>query len=169
MTNQTSELTQGIIREFRRRVFEESSARIRFCLSQLNENEVWHRPNNNSNSIGNLILHLDGNVRQWILSGLAEQTDARQRDTEFELDRRETISTLMNRLSSLQIEVDPILDQVNATMLLQVRSVQVYQESGLSILLHVMEHFTYHTGQIVWITKALKDKNLGFYSYLDSG
>jgi len=135
-------------------------------INDSNTNEVWKmnwRPNENSNSIGNLALHLCGNVRQWILSGLGNQEDTRTRDQEF--NQREAINrdVLIKDLNKLQEEVDQVLSQVVAKDLLHKRKVQIYQESGISILIHVIEHFSYHVGQISWITKMLLDESLAYY------
>ena len=75
---------QAMIQETERRLFDESVPRIKKCLSLVTESEVWYVPNQETNSIGNLILHLNGNVRQWILSGLLGQFDFRKRQQEFD-------------------------------------------------------------------------------------
>jgi uncharacterized damage-inducible protein DinB len=163
----SQELAAILIREFRRRVWEESLPRILQCLDQLSEEEIWYRPNENSNSIGNLVWHLEGNARQWIRNGLGGEKDERDRVSEFDRDRREGAEDLKKRLTRLQAELDPVLEKVSPHELTRSRPVQVYEESGMSILIHVIEHFSYHTGQIAWITKALRDKDLGFYAYLN--
>lgn len=169
MNESSNALTAILIHEFRRRVFEEYIPRILYCLDQLSEEEVWHRPNESSNSIGNLVLHLEGNARQWIRSGLGGEKDERDRPSEFDRAERERIEDLKKRLQKLPEELDPMLLKVGPEELIRSRPVQVYEESGMSILIHVIEHFSYHTGQIAWITKALKDKDLGFYAYLNPG
>ena len=77
------EITRALKKEVRRRLFEECLPRIEICLNKLSEEQVWWRPNKESNSIGNLILHLEGNVRQWILTGIGGEADNRKRDSEF--------------------------------------------------------------------------------------
>src|SRR4026209_2602342 len=64
--------------------------KIERCLERLTDEQIWWRANEESNSIGNLVLHLCGNARQWIISGVGGQPDARVRDTEFQ--QREVIS-----------------------------------------------------------------------------
>ncbi len=169
MKDRSEELTTILVREFRRRVWEESIPRILHCLDQLSEDEIWHRPNENSNSIGNLVWHLEGNARQWIRSGLGGEKDERDRPSEFGREKREGREDLKKRLTDLQADLDPMLEKVSPSELTRQRPVQVYEESGLSILIHVIEHFSYHTGQIAWITKALQNKDLGFYAYLNPG
>lgn len=158
------DLHQLLITETKRRLFQEGIPRIKKCLAQLSEAEIWHRPNGNSNSVGNLILHLSGNVRQWIIAGLGKQDDNRKRDTEFE--ERGPIATdiLIQMLDDLIVEVSVILDKTTPRDLTDIHEVQVYQETGLSILVHVVEHFSYHVGQITYFTKWKKDMDTKYYS-----
>ena len=145
------------------RLYDESLPRILKCLEQLTEKQVWWRPNESSNSIGNLVLHLCGSVSQWIGSGLGGFPDTRTRQAEF--DRREGINReeLSQLLSSTMEQIKPVISNLPADELLNKRSVQTFEESGLAILVHVTEHFSYHTGQIAYITKMLTDNPLGFY------
>ena len=145
------------------RLYDESLPRILKCLEQLTEKQVWWRPNESSNSIGNLVLHLCGNVSQWIGSGLGGFPDTRTRQAEF--DKREGINReeLSQLLSSTMEQIKPVISNLPADELLNKRAVQTFEESGLSILIHVTEHFSYHTGQIAYITKMLTDNPLGFY------
>ena len=156
-------LRDALIREVIRRLYDESLARILKCIDQLNDAQIWWRPNENSNSIGNLVLHLCGNVRQWIYAGLGANDDYRNRQTEF--DERGPIpkKELISRLTSTMELVKPIILNVTADELLKKRPVQTFEETGLTILVHVTEHFSYHTGQIAYISKELLDKPLGFY------
>ena len=158
-----TQITAEIVREVKHRLYGECLARIYSCLHKLTDDQVWWRPNENSNSIGNLILHLNGNVRQWILTGLGGQTDTRKRQQEF--DQREKIpkERLWQILNESMQELIPVLDETTPEKLLNKRPVQTFEESGLTILIHVTEHFSYHTGQISWITKMLTSEDLGFY------
>jgi len=153
----------ALIQEVLLRLYDESLPRILKCIDQLTDEQIWWRPNETSNSIGNLVLHLCGNVSQWIGSGLGGFPDARARQSEF--DRREGISKeeLSQLLQSTMDQVLPVISNVPVEELLRKRAVQTFQESGLSILVHVAEHFSYHTGQIAYITKMLTDSPLGFY------
>lgn len=146
-----------------RRLFDECIPRIMSCLEKLTDIQVWWRPNENSNSVGNLVLHLNGNVRQWILSGLAGQEDTRERQAEFKTGRQPGRKQLANLLISLQKDTEPVISRITVPELLSVRPVQIYRESGIAILIHVAEHFSYHTGQIAYITKMLLDEQVHFY------
>lgn len=152
-----------LITETKRRLFEESVTRLKKCLNQLTEEETWYRPNEHSNSMGNITLHLCGNVRQWILTGLGKQNDNRTRQQEF--DERGPISTkaLIQKVDNLMLEVEKVLDSITSEMLLEKHKVQVYEETGLSILIHVVEHFSYHVGQITYFVKWCKDIDTKYY------
>ncbi len=157
----------ALVAETKRRLIEESVPRIKKCLAQLSEPEVWYRPNDNSNSIGNLILHLCGNVRQWIVSGLGKSPDHRIRQAEFDERGPVPVQKMMEDLDALMVEVNAVLDRLTPEDLLKMHPVQVFEESGLSILVHVVEHFSYHTGQITYAVKAMKDLDTGYYSQLN--
>ena len=155
---------EAVVKETKKRMMEESIPRLKKCLDQLSEAEIWHRPNEHSNSVGNLVLHLCGNVRQWILSGLGKQEDIRERQQEFDEQGPVPKEILLDRLDKLMAEVDECLQELDPKALLEKHPVQVYQESGLGILLHVVEHFSYHVGQIVYVVKATRDMDMGFYA-----
>lgn len=149
--------------EIKRRLFEESQVRLERCLNELSESDIWWRPNENSNSVGNLVLHLCGNARQWILAGLGGAMDQRSRQAEF--DERGPISRaeLIQKVREVMAEVDGVLDRLTPGDLERPIIVQGFDETGLSILIHVVEHFSYHVGQIAYIVKARLDKQTNFY------
>ena len=164
MQNQSTTLTTAFIAEIKRRLFEESMVRLKKCLAELTEAQIWYRPNNASNSIGNLVLHLHGNVRQWVVAGLGKNKDIRERQKEFDEQGPIPTEQLLADMKQLMVEVDAILNQVTPNDLLEVRNVQGYQESGLSILVHITEHFSYHVGQMTYIVKMLKNMDMGYYA-----
>ncbi len=155
---------EALVKEVIYRLYEECVPRILKCLDQLNEEEIWWRPNEASNSIGNLVLHLCGNVRQWIYAGLGGFPDHRARQTEF--DTREGISKaeLATLLQDTMETVKPVIAGLPVEELLRSRPVQTFEETGLTILIHVTEHFSHHTGQIAYITKMRSAKPLDFYA-----
>ncbi len=153
--------------EFRRRIIEEYIPRISRCVALLSPEEIWHRPGPESNAIGNLLLHLEGNVRQWVHCGIAEQTDIRNRDLEFSATAA-SIDThpdeLVERLRETAEQAATIVDDLGPHDLLEQRCFQErYDETCLSAVLHVMEHFSGHAGQIYAFTKQLKAVDLKFY------
>ncbi|MDX2072020.1 MAG: DinB family protein [Haliscomenobacter sp.] len=149
--------------EIKRRLFEESQVRLERCLNELSEADIWWRPNENSNSAGNLVLHLCGNARQWILAGLGGALDQRRRQAEF--DERGPIlrAELIQKVGEVMSEIDEVLDRLKPEDLERPILVQGFDETGLSILIHVVEHFSYHVGQMAYIVKARLDKQTNFY------
>lgn len=153
----------ALIAEAKRRMFDESQPRIVQCLNTLTIEQVWRRPNPQSNSVGNLVLHLCGNIRQWIISGLGGAPDHRKRDSEFNEQGRIPVAELVQRFNDTMAEACSTLDRIDPATLLEVRRVQGFNETGLSIIVHVVEHLSYHTGQIAYVTKAAAGTDLAFY------
>ena len=146
---------------------EESIERIVKCVKILNKEEIWERPNGSSNSIGNLIIHLNGNITQYILSSLGGIDDNRERDQEFRTDVNPKSEIILEGLRSTISDSIDIIRDLSEEEFLKTRSVQGFELSGQGIIIHVVEHLSYHTGQIAFWTKALKNKDLGFYAGLD--
>jgi uncharacterized damage-inducible protein DinB len=137
--------------------------KIQICLETLTETDVWWRANAASNSIGNLVLHLSGNARQWVIHGVGGRPDVRQRQTEF--DRREGLAPaqLATQLRGTMDEVDAVLAQVDPSVLLESRRIQGLETTVFGAIFHVVEHFSTHTGQIVMLTKIRTGRDLGFW------
>ena len=150
--------------EFERRLYTEGYARIVQCLGYLSEEEVWARPNEQTVSIGNLILHLSGNVRQWICAGLGLHEDVRKRDLEFSTEGGFSKVALMESIKRTIIEAQEVVEKLSVDDLAKTYEVQVYEESGLSIVVHVIEHFSYHIGQITYAVKSLKSIDTQYYT-----
>ena len=159
----SDDLRDALVREVEYRLYTECLPRIIKCIDQLDNDRIWWRPNENSNSVGNLILHLCGNVRQWIYTGLGKNEDVRNRQTEFDERKGIDKEELKEKLVATMALVRPVISNIPTEELLNIRSVQTFEETGLTILVHVTEHFSYHTGQIAYITKMILDKPLGFY------
>ena len=157
------QLWDAIVKEMKRRLFDESLERLYKCLRELSTEEIWYKPNANSNSVGNLVLHLCGNARQWLMSGLCQQEDIRNRQAEFDDAAALPKDQLIELLHQLKTDITQCIDQLTPEVLLENRPVQTFQENGLSIIIHVIEHFSYHVGQITYFTKLRKDINLGYY------
>jgi uncharacterized damage-inducible protein DinB len=160
-------LARALISECENRLFDESLPRLRKCLGMLSEEEIWSRPNSEANSVGNLVLHLCGNVRQWVCTGLGGQADVRDRAREF--SERGPIPTreLIERLELTMAEARAVIRELDVHTLLEKRPVQIYEENAVTILIHVTEHFSYHVGQIAYFVKARKGGDLGFYAGAD--
>jgi uncharacterized damage-inducible protein DinB len=139
--------------------------KIERCLEKLSDDQIWWRANEESNSIGNLILHLCGNARQWIVCGIGSAPDARDRDSEFE--QRDLIprDELVTLLHSTLTDVDATLQSVNPSTLLEYRKIQGNDVDILEAVFHVTEHFSMHAGQIFLLTKLLTATDLHFYDF----
>ena len=147
-----------------KKLIEEGIDRILKCLTLLNNEQINYRPNQNSNSIANQVFHLNGNVRQWFLSAICGHEDARKRNEEFDLNLKVSSNKLEACLSKLKIDIVDELNSIDGLDLSAYQKVQCYEETNLAVLIHVMEHFSYHVGQITYITKMLADVDTGYYA-----
>jgi uncharacterized damage-inducible protein DinB len=146
---------------------DENIPRIEKCLNLLSEDEVWHKPNANLNSVGNLLLHLCGNITQYIISSLGGDPDKRLRDEEFEAKGGYTKAQLFDKISNTINKACEVINNASPEELMRVRSVQGFEYSGMGNVIHVAEHLSYHVGQIAFLTKVLTNKELGFYAGQD--
>ena len=141
-------------------------SRIETCLGTLNQDQVWARGSDNENAVGNLVLHLCGNVRQWIVAGVGGQPDIRDRDAEFSAQGGVSVSDLSQRLRATVEEAVAVVTAVPAERLMERMVVQKYDVTVLEAIYHVVEHFSEHTGQIIFATKMLTGSDLGFHRHL---
>ena len=162
----SGELTRSFLDVSRHRLIKEFWPRIGTCLDSLTDEQVWWRPNESSNSIGNLLLHLNGNVTQWILSALGGMEDKRNRDAEFAEREQVPMAVLRDTVGGTLADVDRVLIGLTTADLLRVHMIQGYEVSGMEAVYHVVEHFGMHYGQILYITKLVTGGDLGFYRHL---
>jgi|SRR5579863_2458122 len=146
------------------KTIDENTMKIKACMKQLDESEIWFRHNEHVNSVGNIILHLCGNIRQYIISSLGGAPDIRERDLEFSTEGGFTNADLTAKWQETIREAKMIIARANPENLLRHRVVQGTKHSGISIIIHVTEHYSYHTGQIIFLTKLYKNMDMGFYS-----
>jgi uncharacterized damage-inducible protein DinB len=146
----------------------ELSSRIETCLGELTEEQVWARGKQSENAVGNLVLHLCGNVGQWIVSTLGGHPDQRVRDAEFAARGGLRKTDLAARLRSTVDEALQVIGGLPEEQLAARHVIQGYDVSVLEAIYHVVEHFSMHTGQIIFITKLLTTADLGFYRHLES-
>lgn len=142
------------------------SGRIQDCLTKLNYEQVWTRNTDNENSVGNLVLHLCGNVGQWIGSGVAGKPDTRERDKEFAARGNVQPAELSQRLAASISEANGILRNLDPARLSEMTTVQKYNLTVMEAIYHVVEHFAQHTGQIIFATKLLTGQDLAYYKHL---
>jgi hypothetical protein len=151
-------------REFRRRLIDEQVPRIGRCLELLGDHDVWQRQHEHGNSVGNLVLHLSGNTTQWILATFGAVADERQRPAEFAAAGGPSASELRARLTRTYEHACAVVAAQPVAELLRQRRIQGrYDETGLSAILHVLEHCSGHAYQIYALTKAIRGVDLRFY------
>jgi uncharacterized damage-inducible protein DinB len=156
---------QEFIARSRYHLVEDFLPKIERCLERLTDDQIWWRPNEQSNSIGNLVLHLCGNARQWIVCGVGGAEDARNRDAEFaqrDVVARGELQALLKKTLSA---VDDTLGAYDSSRLVERATIQGSDVSALEAILHVVEHFSMHTGQILMLTKMVTNSDLEFYKF----
>jgi uncharacterized damage-inducible protein DinB len=141
----------------------EYPAKIRRAVEALPEDRLWWRPNEDANSIGNLLLHLSGNVRQWLVSGVGGQPDVRKRNLEFAARGGSGAAAMLDGLEATLREADAVLRALLPSELLERRTIQGRETTVFEAVYHVVEHFSTHTGQIIWIAKMAAPGAIRFY------
>lgn len=143
--------------------------RIADCLGRLSEEQIWRRGSENENSVGNIVLHLCGNVRQWIGFGVAGLPDIRRRDAEFEERGPVAREELTRRFQAAVADAVAVIGALDRQRLMETTLVQKYEVTVLEAVYHVVEHFAQHTGQIIFATKQMTHSDLGYYGHLRGG
>jgi hypothetical protein len=142
---------------------QQAARKIAHCLNQLNEGQVWWRPDDSQNSIGNLILHLCGNLRQWIVSGLGGAHDVRDRPREFSERRSIPKIELLSRLEAVVAEAATVLSGMNPAEWLRVRRIQGFEVTGVAAIFDTVPHFRGHTQEIIFRTRLLLGDKYQFW------
>jgi hypothetical protein len=163
----TSHLTDLFLAFSRQKLLEQYWPRLRSTVESLSDEQVWWRPNDASNSVGNLLLHLNGNVQQWLVSSFNQTEDVRDRPSEFNQQGQISRSVLLGQLTRTMEEASAVLSRFAESDLLTYWEIQGYRVTGLEAVYQVVEHFGMHYGQVLYIAKMLRDENLGFYRELD--
>lgn len=145
---------------------EQLSVRIQDCLARLTDDQIWARGSDNENAVGNLILHLCGNVQQWILGGIAGERADRDRDSEFRARGGVSGAQLTERLRSTVNSACESIRNLPLARLPERTTIQNYNLTLFEAIYHVVEHFSHHTGQILFATKLATGEDLGYYRHL---
>lgn len=151
----------------RERLIDLDWPRLRACVESLTDEQVWWRPNDASNSIGNLVLHLNGNVRQWLVASFEKLPDDRDRPREFSAREQTSRTDLLQTLETTLRQASDVLARLTDADLSATYHIQGYTVSGVHAVYQVVEHFGQHYAQIAYITKMLRSADLGFYRALD--
>jgi uncharacterized damage-inducible protein DinB len=163
----TVDIGQAFIDRARAYLLTEYLPKIRRSVEGLGPEDLWWRPNPESNSMGNLILHLAGNARQWVVSGIGGEADVRRRQEEFDRSGGLSATELLVHLESALGEVDAVLSRLSPARLGERMVIQGMDVSVFEALFHVVEHFSMHSGQIICLSKLRTGGDLGFYQVID--
>lgn len=143
--------------------------KIREAVELLSDEEIWARAGDASNSIGNLLLHLSGNVRQHIIAGVGQRIpDARNRPLEFAARGGISKDVLVGELERTIAEACAVLDSLDPAQLSEEGAIQGKKVALFDDIFHVVEHFAYHVGQIILIVKAQKQRGFDWWKHLDA-
>ncbi len=160
------EISRAFVAHSAKLLRDEFFPRIRIAVEQLTDEQVWWRPNEASNSIGNLILHLCGNVTQWMIGGVGNLPHTRERQKEFDerslIPQQELLTTLRTTID----KAEEVLKDLDASTLNERRMIQGNDVTVLQAIYHVVEHFSMHTGQILMLSKIITARDLKLYEFL---
>ena len=156
-------VTENFLSRSRYWLTKEYPIKLRHCVDALPPSVVWARPNQGSNSVGNLLLHLTGNVSEWILGAIGGRSINRDRASEFLLRKAGDGATLLDNLEAVLREADSVLAGLTEKDLERSVVIQGRNTTVLAAIYHVVEHFSMHTGQIVFLTKMYSPGKIQFY------
>ncbi len=159
----TSDLGSFFLERSRDYLATEYRTKLRCAVEALPPDMLWWRPNELSNSVGNLLLHLVGNIRQWIVSGVGGAPSSRNRAEEFARREGPPARELLAELERALAEVDQVLSALTAANLLERRVIQGRDVTVFEAVFHVVEHFSLHLGQIILIAKIHAPGAVQFY------
>lgn len=144
-------------------LLDQSMLKIEHCLSQLNEKQIWWRPQASLNSVGNLLLHLAGNLQQWAVSGVGKLPDSRERESEFAAKDGIEKEQLLESLRSVVANAISTIQAQSRKDLLGKISIQGFEVSVLAAISHTVTHFVGHTHQIIYITRQQLGEQYQFH------
>jgi uncharacterized damage-inducible protein DinB len=155
-----SDVGRAFLEQSRKLLLSDFVPKIERCLQRLGDDDIWWRPNEASNSIGNLVLHLCGNATMWIIGGVGGRPFERNRQQEFDERDRIPAAELLGRLHAVIEQADEVLLSLDDASLIGRRHIQGYDVTVLEAIYHVVEHFGMHTGQIILLSKARTGEDL---------
>ena len=155
MSAASAEKLSAVLADDLAHLLDSSMQKIRNCLSQLDDEQVWWRPHESMNSIGNLMLHLAGNLRQWGIVSILEQPDERNRDSEFGARTGLSRDELLTQLAGTVTEAQSVMRDLSPDDFLASRTIQGFDVAVLEALGHTVTHFTGHTHQIIMLTRLI--------------
>jgi uncharacterized damage-inducible protein DinB len=162
------DLTARLFLDYSVRKLRQMAERSQDCMGRLTDEQIWQRGAEAENAVGNLVLHLNGNVRQWIVSAIGGHADIRRREEEFAARSGLTARRLAETLKETVAKATAVLEELPAERLTEQIRVQGYDLTVLEAIYHVVEHFSGHTGQIIYATKLLTGEGLEYHRHLDT-
>ena len=157
-----STITSLFLSFSRMKLLEQYWPRMKHCVASLSDEQVWWRPNDASNSIGNLMLHLNGNMTQWIVASFNREEDRRNRPAEFAAREGASAAELVDALGATVERAGETLARLTEADLVAAYEIQGFTVSGLQAVYQVIEHFALHYGQVLYITKQLTGRDMQF-------
>lgn len=158
----TEDTSGRLFLDFSSRKLQQLAGRVDICLAKLSDEQIWERNGDHENAVGNLVLHLCGNVRQWITSSIGGAPDTRRRDDEFSARGNESREDLRERLQATVSQATTVIAALTTQRLADRLVIQGMDVSVLAAIYHVIEHFAMHAGQIIFITKMRTALPLSF-------
>ena len=167
MTPPPAEAGPAFLRQSREYLTGHHLPKIQAALERVDDAGLWWRPNPASNSLGNLLLHLAGNLREWVVSGVGGAPDRRDRAAEFAAAGEPGRAELLASLTEAVLDADAVLARTDPDSLGERRQIQGRDVAVLEAIYHAVEHFAMHTGQILYLVKLRTGHDLGFYRMED--
>ncbi len=168
MTTSDEGLSVLFLEFSRKKLLDQYWPRMRSCVASLTDEQIWWRPNDACNSVGNLLLHLNGNVTQWMVASFNRLDDKRNRPAEFNETAQIAGDELLNRLDATMQEAAKVLARLTREELAATYHIQGCTVTGLDAVFQVVEHFGLHYGQVLYIHKMLRGEDLGFHKELNA-
>ncbi len=159
----SSSVPAEFIQASRTLLAEDYMPKLHKIVGTLSEDDVWWRPNEASNSVGNMLLHMCGNLRQWIISGAGGAPGTRDRPSEFSERGPIPKAELMTKVEETTAAVDRVLADLSEASLVDRLDVQDFNVTRLHAVYHSIEHFGYHLGQIAYVAKMRHGRDLGIF------
>lgn len=167
MNNDGLDIGQAFLERSRYFLQSQYLPKIKRCVAELSDDQIWQRSNDPSNSIGNLLLHLQGNLNQWVVCGVGGAEDRRDRQSEFDARGGQSSHELIARLEATVNAAADALAALPPARLTERTRIQGRDVTLLGAIYHAVEHFGQHTGQIILMTKAFTGRSLEFYRLED--
>ena len=155
-----SNLSDIALAALRGRITRILPAQIRACVEELTDDQLWWRPNEHTNSVGNLVLHLSGSMRHYLCRGVGGIEYSRDRPAEFAergpVPKTQLLATFNETIS----QAEQVLGEFDTSRLTDQSDEPDYVPTLFDTIFNISIHLATHTGQIVYVTKMLKEGSI---------